>query len=82
MVKSPLDPAAMHVAPTVLTRALARARAEWLNGDPEAWARYTAGLAQLEEHYRQVQARDATSPDRAAAGQSFPRLRDRTPVRF
>jgi hypothetical protein len=43
----------MHVASKLLARALDRARADWLAGDPDAWARYTAGLARLERHYQQ-----------------------------
>jgi hypothetical protein len=44
----------MHLTSRLLARALDRARSEWLAGDPEAWTRYTAGLARLEQHYQQV----------------------------
>jgi hypothetical protein len=44
----------MHITSRLLARALDRARSEWLAGDPDAWARYTAGLARLEQHYQQM----------------------------
>jgi hypothetical protein len=42
----------MPAATPFLTDALARARADWLAGDPSAWARYAECLAQLEHHIR------------------------------
>jgi hypothetical protein len=52
----------MHVAPTLIARALDRARAEWLAGDPEAWQRYTDGLARLERHLAAVAASRPAAP--------------------
>ena len=40
----------MLVATSMLTSALAQARADWLAGDPTAWTRYADCLAQLESH--------------------------------
>ena len=44
----------MQITSRLLARALDRARSEWLAGDPEAWTRYTSGLARLEQHYQQM----------------------------
>jgi hypothetical protein len=66
----------MHVAPTLIARTLARARAEWLAGDPEAWERYTDGLARLEQHLATVRSADRR-PERAAPR----RLADRPAAR-
>jgi hypothetical protein len=68
----------MHIASKLLARALDRARADWLAGDPDAWARYTAGLARLERHYQQV---GSLSRQYRADGERRdrrPRLGDRT----
>jgi hypothetical protein len=75
----------MHLAPTLLARALDRARADWLAGDPSAWARYTDGLARLEEHYRRKEARDGGAVPRST--RDHPRVRpprptDRPAARF
>jgi hypothetical protein len=55
----------MAVAPPLLASALARARAEWLAGDPEAWERYTDGLARLEQHLATLRSLDR-GPARSA----------------
>jgi len=68
----------MHIAPRLLARALDRARAEWLAGDPDAWARYTAGLARLEQHYVRD---DAAAPARSASRATLARGDDRPPQR-
>ena len=70
----------MHVAPTLLARALARARADWLSGDPDAWARYTAGLARLEQHYQQKEANETRHAGDRRAAQARPG--DRPAARF
>ena len=42
----PKDSPAVPAMPPALSLALDRARAEWLAGDPAAWHRYRACLAQ------------------------------------
>ena len=52
----------MHVATSMLTSALAQARADWLAGDPTAWTRYADCLAQLESHAQTKTAAAAPPP--------------------
>jgi|GEM_PF-5019171 len=57
--------------PTPLAQALAQARADWLAGEPDAWSRYTACLAQIR----------AAELSRALHRTPTPRLRPAPPAR-
>lgn len=45
----------MPIPTPLISKALTRAREDWLDGDPSAWSRYTNCVAQLEDHVRRVE---------------------------
>ena len=47
-----------------LPQLISNARAQWLNGDPQAWTRYVACCLKLEAEQREAQQRAASTAAR------------------
>lgn len=66
-----MNPSPRAMLPSPIADALAQARADWLAGQPDAWSRYTACLAQIR----------AAELARALGREPARRLRPRPPMR-